>query len=56
MGKLKEKSLCKLVKDGVLDEDLKDYKKLMVSPTHICVKCGRVCNDKKQLCKPERLD
>ena len=56
MGKLKDKMLCKLVKDDVLEDDLKGYKKLMVNPTHLCTKCGRVCNDKDYLCKPERLD
>lgn len=56
MGKLKEKSLCKLVKDEVLKEDLEAYKRLVADPTHLCVKCGRVCHDKKLLCKPEKLD
>jgi hypothetical protein len=56
MGKLKEKNLCKLVKDDVLEEARKDYKKLVAHPTHLCTKCGRVCNDKKLLCRPEKLD
>ena len=56
MGKLKEKRLCKWVKDGVLEEDLKEFKKLVVKPTHLCAKCGRVSNDKALLCKPEKLD
>ena len=56
MGKLKEKNLCKLVKDDVLKEDLKEFKRLVEKPTHLCVKCGRVCNDKKRLCDPEKLD
>ena len=56
MGNLKEKSLCKLVKDNVLEEDLKAFKKLLVKPTHLCTKCGRASNDKKRLCEPEKLD
>jgi hypothetical protein len=56
MGKLKEKCLCKLVKDDALEGDLKEFKKRVVNPTHICRKCGRVSNDKKHLCKPEKLD
>ncbi len=56
MGKLKGKGLCKLVKEDVLDKDLKDFKKLVMNPTHICTKCGRVANDKACLCKPEKLD
>ncbi|MBP1626774.1 MAG: hypothetical protein H6Q00_1249 [Holophagaceae bacterium] len=53
--KLKGKTLCKLVKDEVLDEDLEGYKELLREPTHFCLKCGRACNDKKCLCKPEKL-
>lgn len=56
MGKLKDKSICKLVKHDVLEEDLEEFKKLVVHPTHLCTKCGRVSNDKKILCKPEKLD
>ncbi len=56
MGKLKEKKLCKWVKDDDLEEALKDYKRLVVSATHLCTKCGRVCNDKKLLCRAEKLD
>ncbi|HWQ10870.1 MAG TPA: hypothetical protein VN436_17235 [Holophaga sp.] len=53
---MKDKKLCKLVKDDVLEKALKDYVKLVADPTHLCTKCGRVCNDKKLLCKPEKLD
>lgn len=56
MGKHKEKKICKLVKDDVLEEDLKEFKQLVVNPTHLCIKCGRVANDKKLLCEPEKLD
>jgi hypothetical protein len=56
MGKLKGKRLCKLVKDGLLDEDMKGFEKLVVDPTHLCTKCGRACNRKKLLCEPKRLD
>lgn len=56
MGKRTEKKLCKRVKNDVLAEDLKEYKKRVVSPTHLCTKCGRVSNDKKLLCEPEKLD
>jgi len=56
MGKVKEKGLCKLVKEGALEKDLKGFKKLVMNPTHICTKCGRVARDKAPLCKPEKLD
>ncbi len=55
MKKLKDKELCKLVKDEVLEELLEDYQALVMNPTHLCTKCGRVANDKKRLCKPTRL-
>ena len=55
MKKLKDKELCKLVKDDVLAESLDAFKKLVEAPTHLCLKCGRASNDKKRLCKPERL-
>lgn len=56
MKKLKDKRLCKLVKDGALEEVLDAYKKLVEKPTHVCIKCGRVSNDKTRLCEPEPLD
>lgn len=56
MKKLKDKELCKLVKDDALAELLEAYKALVKDPTHLCVKCGRVSNDKKRLCKPEKLE
>lgn len=56
MGKHKDKCLCKQVKDDVLEEDREAYLKLVARPTHLCTKCGRVCNDKKLLCKPEKLE
>lgn len=55
MKKLKDKELCKLVKDDALAESLEAFKKLVEAPTHICTKCGRVSNDKKRLCEPEKL-
>jgi hypothetical protein len=56
MKKLKDKSLCKLVKDDALEEALPLYKELVQDPTHLCLKCGRAAKDKKRLCKPEELE
>lgn len=56
MKKLKDKELCKLVKDGALDEHPEAFKELLKHPTHVCTKCGRASNDKKRLCKPEKLE
>ncbi|NTV73117.1 MAG: hypothetical protein HGA66_02800 [Holophaga sp.] len=55
MKKLKDKTLCKLVKDDALDKALEAFKKLVEQPTHICTDCGRASNDKHRLCSPERL-
>jgi hypothetical protein len=55
MKRLKDKELCKLVKDDALAQAVEAFKALVANPTHLCLKCGRVSNDKKRLCKPERL-
>ena len=55
MTKLKDKTLCHLVKDHVLKEALGAFGKLVARPTHICTRCGRVCKDKGRLCAPEKL-
>ena len=47
------KTLCEMKKQ--LKADFKVYKAFVCSPSHVCTKCGRAANDKKFLCKPERL-
>ena len=47
------KTLCELKK--LLKSDFKSYKKLVCDASHVCTHSGRVANDKKLLCKPERL-
>lgn len=56
MKKLKDKELCKLIKEDALTEHLEAFKELVKEPSHLCLKCGRVSNDKKRLCKPEKLE
>ncbi len=48
------KELCKLKKS--LKIDITSYMALVDSPTHVCKKCGRAANSKKQLCSPTRID
>jgi hypothetical protein len=55
-SKLKHRRMCKLVKEHVLRDDPEAYLKLSASPTHLCLKCGRVSNKKKRLCEPEKLE
>jgi hypothetical protein len=54
--KLNDRELCKLVKEDALAEHLEAFKSLVKESTHLCLKCGRVANDKKRLCKPEKME
>lgn len=47
------KSLCKL--HDVLTKDIEAYVVLVDRPRYACTDCGRVANDKKNLCEPKRL-
>jgi hypothetical protein len=47
------KTLCELKK--LLKSDFKSYRKLVYEATHVCTHCGRVANDKKLLCQPEKM-
>lgn len=47
------KTLCEMKQ--LLKADFDDYKQLVYNASHICTKCGRAANDKKLLCKPEKL-
>lgn len=47
------KTLCKISCKS--RKDHKKFKLLVCEPTHLCSKCGRAANDKKLLCKPQKL-
>ena len=47
------KTLCEMKK--LLKSDFQIYKQYVCQPTHACSRCGRAGNDRKMLCKPERL-
>ncbi len=51
-----KKPLCKLVKNGFIEDNLAQYMRLVDSAYFICKKCGRVSNTKINLCKPIALD
>lgn len=58
MIKMSEKNdhepMCKL-KKKVLEEDIESYVKYMDDPGYLCCKCGRVANNKFNVCKPHEL-
>ena len=47
------KTLCEMKK--LLKSDFEMFKQYVCGATHVCQKCGRAANDKKLLCRPERL-
>lgn len=50
-----KKSLCKLVEEGYLHNQTRDYKKLVKKPKYICQRCGRAACKKRNLCHPEKI-
>jgi hypothetical protein len=50
---LMTKTLCDLLK--LLETNPKRYLRLVRDPTHLCLKCGRVANDKQRLCRPAKI-
>ncbi|WP_169337702.1 hypothetical protein [Proteocatella sphenisci] len=49
------KKLCKLVKDDILDKDMKEYMKFVSDGKYVCKKCGRVANKEENLCSAKKL-
>ena len=47
------KTLCKL--DKLLKQDFEAYCQLVDRPNFVCKKCGRAANEKKFLCKGQKL-
>ena len=50
-----DKSLCDLEKQGFVETNFKDYKKLVRYGRYVCADCGRVARKKKNLCNPKNL-
>ena len=50
-----KKKLCANVKDDVLKDNLKEYKKLVEGALHVCKKCGRAAAKPGNLCKPSKI-
>jgi len=48
------KHLCEWKKDSIA-EVLDTYRKLVKKPKYVCMKCGRVSNKKKILCRSRPL-
>lgn len=47
------KTLCEMKK--LLKNDFDLFAQYVHDPTHVCRKCGRVANEKRKLCKPQKL-
>ena len=47
------KTLCDL--DKLLKDNFDDYCKLVDRPNFVCKKCGRGANEKKFLCKGQKI-
>jgi hypothetical protein len=48
------KHLCKYSSSDI-KKDIERLKEQVKNPEYICCRCARVSNDKKKLCKPEKL-
>lgn len=51
---MKKKALCKWSKSQYA-KHREQLLAIVKDPTHICKDCGRVANEKKWLCKPDRI-
>lgn len=49
------KKLCKLVKDDILEEDIKAYIEIVGKPKYVCKKCGRAAENEEHLCKSKKM-
>jgi rRNA maturation endonuclease Nob1 len=50
-----EEHLCMLQNIGFVEKNLEEYKKLVKQPKYVCKGCGRVAENEKNLCSPEKL-
>jgi len=54
-NKESDNSLCKMIKNGLLQNGPQPYKDLIANGRYYCRKCGRVAVSEKNLCKAEPL-
>ncbi len=50
-----EKHLCYLHGEGLLKDNMGEWKKLVSNGQHVCGGCGRVANSSENLCDPQKL-
>lgn len=48
---MSKKKLCKW-NEKALENETKEYWKIVKSPNYLCTKCGRAAKKKDNLCKP----
>lgn len=54
MGKKKDRRMCKW-KKGDIESDFPAFRSMVRKPAYVCLRCGRVADRKKRLCKPVSL-
>jgi len=50
-----EKHLCYLHGEGLLKDNIEEWKKLVSNGQYFCGGCGRIANSSENLCDPQKL-
>ena len=50
-----EKHLCHLHGEGLLENNIEEWKKLVSNGQYVCGGCGRVASSSGNLCDPQKL-
>ena len=49
------KTLCEYDHKSIIKDDFEKYRNLVYPGKFVCKNCGRVANNKENLCEPKRL-
>jgi hypothetical protein len=55
MKKFEDRTMCKLAKKELIENNLPEFYKLVNNPKFVCKKCGAVANNENNLCKSLEL-
>jgi hypothetical protein len=50
-----DQHLCHFHAEGMLKDNIEEWKKLVSNAQHVCGGCGRVANSSDNLCDPQKL-